>query len=544
LVGPAEARLVQIAYRGAVSDRERRALALEFEQAAQVYAAVVRESPLEAIRAMGFPEFAETYLRHPKGHRAGEPFVLEQWQREFDRERSRRDARSRLVYGTMFLGLPRGNGKTAYAAGVALHELLRRVGEPDVFFAASSKRQAEIALGFVKGFVRGSKQLSDLLDVSKDSVLCPETDGAMTVLPAQGATAYGLAPAVAICDELHVWEKDAQRELWAALRTGAQKAKDGFVLVISTAPGSSSSLLAGLLDRELAKTCVEWPHDSLAIVRDEDAGVLTWWYGAPEAANIDDQDLWQRCNPASFVTGRDLRRQRLAPGIDSATFAKLHLNRAGVDPGDALISREDWDACRDEQIPVPPGASVYASVEASYEREPTVALVWCGRADDKRAVCRSQIWDGDVDSDQLEQAIAALADRYSLERLAVGAGPALLEPLLRLDTIDVEAVYAGSAEAKQANRLLYGAIMGERLVHDGDPALSRHVLGVRGTWDQHERLDVYRRKQEQRADGWYALAVAHSLLPDADDELLTAEDLIAAGWSKPAPVGGFGFKRA
>jgi hypothetical protein len=56
------------------------------------------------------------------------------------------------------------------------------------------------------------------------------------------------------------------------------------------------------------------------------------------------------------------------------------------------------------------------------------------------------------------------------------------------------------------------------------------VLGVRGTWDQHERLDVYRRKQEQRVDGWYALAVAHSLLPDPDDEILSADDLAAVGW--------------
>jgi hypothetical protein len=361
LVSPEGPRRLQVAFQQA-SETERRALALEFEQAAAEYAAEVRESPLEAIRVMGFPEFAEMYLRHPKGHWAGEPFVLESWQGEFDRERSRRDASSRLVHGTMFLGLPRGNGKTAYAAGVALHELLRREGEPDVFFAASSKRQAEIALGFVKGFVRGNKQLSDLLDVSKDSVLCPETEGTMTVLPAQGATAYGLAPAVAICDELHVWEKDAQRELWAALRTGAQKAKDGFVLVISTAPGSSSSLLAGLLDHELAKENVERPHDSLAIVRDEDAGVLTWWYGAPEDANIDDQELWQRCNPASFVTGRDLRRQRLAPGIDAATFAKLHLNRAGADPGDALIDRASWDACRDDTVPSVTRSSGWRSV--------------------------------------------------------------------------------------------------------------------------------------------------------------------------------------
>jgi hypothetical protein len=202
--------------------------------------------------------------------------------------------------------------------------------------------------------------------------------------------------------------------------------------VISTAPGSSSSLLAGLLDHELAKENVERPNDSLAIVRDEDAGVLTWWFGCAEDANIDDQELWQRCNPASFVTGRDLRRQRLAPGIDGATFAKLHLNRAGADPGDALIDKASWDACRDDTVPIPPGASIYASVEASYEREPTVALVWCACGEDKRAVCRSQIWDKG-DSEELEQALVALGERCSLERLAVGVGPAILEPLLRFD---------------------------------------------------------------------------------------------------------------
>jgi 5-methylcytosine-specific restriction endonuclease McrA len=58
----------------------------------------------------------------------------------------------------------------------------------------------------------------------------------------------------------------------------------------------------------------------------------------------------------------------------------------------------------------------------------------------------------------------------------------------------------------------------------------------RGTYS----LDVIHGKQDQRCAGWYALAVAHSLLPDPDDELLTAEDLIGIGWLKPAPTGLFG----
>ena len=350
LVSAEGPREIQVAYRGADSESERRRLALEFEKAA---ARLCRrrfvKSPLEAIRAMEFAEFAASYLVHPKGQRAGEPFVLEGWQAEFDRERSRRDTQGRLVYGTMFLGLPRGNGKTCLAAGVALHELLRRPNAPSVFFAASSKRQAEIAFGYVKGFIRGSRELSALLDISKRHGCLPGDRWEMEVLPAQGATAYGLSPDVAIRRRGGTsGRRMRSSSFWATLRD--RRAEGGRRVRARDhrrRPGSSDSLLAGLLEHELGEAVVERPHDALQVVRDEDRGVVAWWYGVGEARRTSTirssgSVRTRRALSRSAICGR----QRLAPGIDDATFSKLHLNRPGADSADALIAYATWNACR------------------------------------------------------------------------------------------------------------------------------------------------------------------------------------------------------
>jgi len=76
---------VQDAYQAAISERERRSLALDFERAVRS----VREGRAEAggeclqgITAPGTPAgFFTENLRHQKGPAAGEPFVLEPWQR-------------------------------------------------------------------------------------------------------------------------------------------------------------------------------------------------------------------------------------------------------------------------------------------------------------------------------------------------------------------------------------------------------------------------------------------------------------------------------
>jgi phage terminase large subunit-like protein len=523
LVEPEGLRAIQSAYLEVATVAERAKLAREFERAAIDYAKDVQASPLEAIRAMDLAEFGETFVRDPKGHLVGRPFVLEGWQRDFGEEFDRLDVDGQREYSLGLLGVPRANGKTAYAALRAVWELVRRPHRPEVFFAAGSKEQARIAFEFAETFVRESDALSGIVTVAdRETLKVRETNGVLTVLPI-GTGAFGLAPTVTIADELWLWDRELQAKLWTALITTTEKAPQAYLLAISTAPERDGSILAELLAHELAKPFVERPHDCLQIVQDREAGTLTWWYGAPEDADLDDEKLWRRSNPASFKSDRGLRRLRrkLEPG----TFALLHLNRFGGDETDALVKRAIWEGCKSD-LQIPDGGDVYCGAEADYNST-VLALTWCWRHPDRRVVLRAKIWSTNPDvpaheypetlsCELLEREIASLAQTYRVKAITFSQGPPLLEPLRRRTDITVHTVYAGSKEQAEANRSLFGLIQGEQIAHNADPVLQAHVLGVKGTWDSHERLNVYKLKQDRPAGGWYSAATSVGQLPDPD----------------------------
>jgi phage terminase large subunit-like protein len=371
--------------------------------------------------------------------------------------------------------------------------------------------------------------LASAIRVQDDRLIYPATNGTMVVLPSVGTTAHGKNPTISIVDEVWLFESERQRELWTALVTASHKRPDGYALAITTAAASSSSLLAEMLD-DLHGSLELEHEDGLTVGRDEERGVLLWWHGAAVDAAVDDPKVWRSANPASWVSERDLRQLRNAPGVTERDFKRLHLNMHDVEPEDALVSRELWDACRAPELEIPAAGEVFAAVEGDYARR-SVALVWAHRVGDGRVVIRSRIWsageDERVDYAEVEQAIVELAGRFKLRRLAVDPAVVLVDPrrVRERCSVTVETVHAGSAVAKQANRLLYATLQAERLAHDGDEELARHVLATRGVWGRDEALDVFRREQAQRVDAWYAAAVAVSLLPDPD-----APQLFAGAW--------------
>src|SRR5205085_1882983 len=144
--------------------------------------------------------FFPRYYRHPKGPKIGQPFTLERWQQQFLREFYRRDHHGERIYRLGILGIPRGNGKTPLAAGVGLYELLNRTDAPEVYFAAGSKEQAAIGLEFARNFVEAG-ELAEHVQIG-GALRCPERQAIMKVISSDGRLQHGLAPAVAIVDEL------------------------------------------------------------------------------------------------------------------------------------------------------------------------------------------------------------------------------------------------------------------------------------------------------------------------------------------------------
>jgi phage terminase large subunit-like protein len=514
LVELSELRELQLAYQRADTEAEKRRIAHEFER--QMHR-LPTPTLLERVRAMSFEQFCERILH----------LQLADFQREFTQEFARLHSDGRRVYRLALLLVPRGGGKTMLSSAIALHELLRREDAPSVLLAASTRDQAARAFEYIGKWIRGSEELRAAVTMTKTDLTVPLTHGKLRVLSSIGESAYGETPSVVVADELHVWRSDSHRTLWDALVSGLGKRPDSFLVGITTVPDGSESLLAGLLDAELHKPMLEQRSDCLRVVRDEDGAILTWFYGAPEDCDIDDEQVWSDCNPQPWTTLHDLRFEHGV--LSPSAFSRLILNRPAIDEDDALVPRAMWERCRSSTpIELRSGAQVFAGLEASFGRQ-TMAAALAARLDGRIAVwCRTWSMNDEtpasvrvagerVDHEELAVWLDWASGSFDLQAVAFDPSVIRLEPeRLRQQGYVVEAIASGSERAREASRRLFALIDSEILVHDADEALTAQILNTRGQLDQHERLGVFKRKQTMKIDGWYACANAVALLDDLE----------------------------
>ena len=338
----------------------------------------------------------------------------------------KRDEEGRRIYRLGVLGVPRGNGKSPLAAGLGLYELLTRRDSPDVFCAAGSREQARIVFNFARSFVE-TGPLLDLVRLGRNELIYPDGIGSMRVVSADGSLQFGHSVSCAIVDEAHVFATQKHQDLWEAFETALHKRLDSFLLAITTAGSDRTSLLGRLVESSLAQLSLERPEDGLTVGRDEENGVLLWWYAAPETAELDDEATWRAANPASWVDLRDLRRQRNSPGTSESAFRRLHLNQ-WTHAEDVWITPARWAACRSEEE-IPERAEVFVGVDASFSGDAT-AVAWSWKNEDGTILVRAHIWSaleetpahvhvagGHINLEAVEDFITALGQRYRVREV-------------------------------------------------------------------------------------------------------------------------------
>jgi hypothetical protein len=105
--------------------------------------------------------FFERYLRHANDINSGEPFILEDWQRDFVHEMFRLDEQGRRIWKRVVLGIPARNGKSALAAGLVLYFLAfdEVASNPCVLVGAASGDQAGVVFNLADTYVRTNATL-------------------------------------------------------------------------------------------------------------------------------------------------------------------------------------------------------------------------------------------------------------------------------------------------------------------------------------------------------------------------------------------------
>jgi hypothetical protein len=197
LVGPDSLREIQRRWQSEPDDVVRRALQVEYEKRL-TSGSVLEDAESRSERPNGASEgfalpvarFFPAMFSHVKGPAAGQPFVLEPWQRRFVKEFSRVNGEDERIYKRGMLGVARGNGKSPLASGLALRELVARSDEPDVILAAAARDQARVVFEYARGFVE-SGPLADVLQVGRHEIRNPLNGGVLRTVSADGFVAPG-----------------------------------------------------------------------------------------------------------------------------------------------------------------------------------------------------------------------------------------------------------------------------------------------------------------------------------------------------------------
>jgi phage terminase large subunit-like protein len=306
---------------------------------------------LDEARASRAVNFFERILKHTKGRFAGKPFLLIDWERGIIREVfGTVDLDGNRQYQTIYVEVPKKNGKSELAAGVALYLLLAD-NEPgaEVYSAAAAKDQAALVFNVAASMVEKSPILSAKLRVirsTKKILKRDDPDSFYRAISADGDLQDGINPHGVIVDELHRWKVAKAVDLMDVLTRGTIARSQPLVFQITTAGLAEESPLC-------------WrQHEYTRQVRE---GIFNdqHFYGRVWAADVEDDwtqpETWAKANPSMEANGGFLKLSAIEKEYEKAknepaeqaAFKRFHLNIWGQKEN-RWMDMAKWDACSTE----------------------------------------------------------------------------------------------------------------------------------------------------------------------------------------------------
>lgn len=297
--------------------------------------------PFDEKKADRAVSFFEKYLKHGIGRYAGAPFLLPPWQAEIIRELFGRvkDDGTRQ-YSTCYIEIPKKNGKTELAAGIALY-LLTADGEvgAEVYGAANCREQAGIVYRAARRMVQLCPQLKRRCEVvnSTKTIVFGPTDSFYRAISADAGTQDGINPSGVIFDELH---RQKNSDLWDILTLGGDTRQQPLTVATTT---------AGVMDE--SPLCWDQHEYASQLKRGvfENPAYLPVIYAAEDGDDWEDPKVWAKANPAmgDFLSEDKVReaalRAKQNPG-ELNKFLRFRLNR-WVQQETRWIPMDDWLQC-------------------------------------------------------------------------------------------------------------------------------------------------------------------------------------------------------
>jgi len=310
--------------------------------------------------------FIQRHIKHIKGEKGGEPFLLEPFQEKIVKDLfgwKYRETNLRR-FRTAYICLPRKNGKSTLVSALALYMLLAD-GEPsaECYIAAGDRQQAGICFDVASAMVRADNQLNNHLKVFKNSIIHEKSNSAFKAISSEASSKFGYNASFICMDEFFV-QKDAQ--LWDALTTSVGSRRQPLTIAITTAGYNRESICfkTETYGKKVSEKIIE--DDSFYFVK----------YACDLETEWTSEEALRMANPGieSGVVKLDYlkREQEKAIKLPSYenTFRMLHLNQ-WMSSASKWLSDQQWMACDIAPINLEDyrGMTAYAGLDLATVRD-------------------------------------------------------------------------------------------------------------------------------------------------------------------------------
>ena len=493
----------------------------------------------EASKAIGF---IETFCTHTKGELTGKQLLLEDWQKKivgdlFGWKNKKTNLRK---YRTAYIQIPRKNGKSTMCAAIGLYMLFADSERgSEIFSAAGDRAQAGIVFEIAKQMIINNIELTKRSKVFRNSITNESKGNFYQAISSDSKTKHGFNANCVIFDELHT---QPNRDLWDTLLTSTGARRQPLCIAITTAGYDRQSICWEIYN--YAKQVEN------KIIKDE--SFYSCIYEAEIDDDITDQKVWKKANPNYGISLRKeymKRESQRAVDVPSYqnTFKRLMLN-IWTDSVTAWITPKEWEACEGEiDLKKLKGKACWAGLDLASTRDIS-ALVLLFKEDDKfllvpycfipeeNARKRSEkdkvdymTWirdkhiiatSGDVaDYNFIKHKIKELATEFNIQSIAYdrwNASQLVID--LTNDGVPMAPFGQGFLSMSAPTKEFEKIILGEQLVHNGNPVMSWAINNVAIQEDPAGNLKPNKAKSTEKIDPVVAAIMALG-------EHMTTEDL-------------------
>jgi len=473
----------------------------------------VEELSGRARLALEFIEIYGVITKDSIAGKAGSKLLLRPWQADIIRNLYAQDEEGGFLRKFSLIGVPRKNGKSALASHLAVFDTLFGPAGGETYSVAATRDQARIVFGEAKKIIEFNEELSKAAKLYRDAIEVPGKGSVYRVLSAEAGAAEGLNSSSVWFDELHA---QPNRRMFDVMSLSmAARGTNSHMVAITTAGVKTDSTGRDSICYDLYQY-----GQKVARKEVEDKTMFMAWWEASEELDHKNPETWKLANPGFGDLNSEEDFESAVKRTPEAEFRTKRTN-FWASSQTAWLPAGAWDACAGD-ITISPEDDIILGFDGSFSGDASVIVAaTIPKEDEPVKVSLVKAWEKDprihddlwrVNIAEVEQTIIDYCAEHPNVR-EIACDPfrwqRSMEVLQDKGLPIVEFPSTSPRRMVPACQKTMDAIVENRLVHDGDGLLTRHIENAQTKIDNiGVRIVKDNRNSPRKIDGAVAMVIA------------------------------------